>query len=122
MIATERVINDLNVAKLMLCNSQVLTPEMCVKIGQAISSAIVLLKEQEARVMTLDELTEIYVEFKGDNCPIRLTNFDLQKIVKHMVDGVCRLWTSKPTDKQRKAVKWDEIVCATNDGWASNTR
>ena len=75
----------------------------------SLTDAITLLKEQEPRVMTLDELTEIYVEFKGDNCPIRLTNFDLQKIVKHMVDGVCRLWTSKPTDKQRKAVKWDEI-------------
>lgn len=49
MIATERVINDLNVAKLMLCNPRVLTPEMCVKIGQAISSAIVLLTEQEAQ-------------------------------------------------------------------------
>ena len=41
-----------------------------------------LLKEQEVRVMSLDELTEIYVEFKGDICPCRLTNFDLQKIVK----------------------------------------
>ena len=55
MIATERVINDFNVAKLMLCNPQVLTPEMCVKIGQAISSAIALLKEQEARIKELEE-------------------------------------------------------------------
>ena len=67
-----------------------------------------LLKEQEPRVMTLDEITEIYVEFKGDDCPIRLTNFDLQKIVMHMVDGVCRLWTGRPTNEQRKAVKWSE--------------
>lgn len=49
MIATERVINDLNVAKLMLCNPQALTPEMCVKIGQAISSAIALPKDQEPK-------------------------------------------------------------------------
>ena len=69
---------------------------------------ISLLKEQRARVMALDELTEIYVEFKGDNCPIRLTNFDLQKIVKYAVDGDCRLWTGKPTDEQRQAVKWDD--------------
>ena len=66
-----------------------------------------LLKEQEARVMALDELTEIYVEFKGNNCPVRLTNFDLQKILKHAVDGDCRLWTGKPTDEQRQAVKWE---------------
>lgn len=55
MIATERVINDLNVAKLMLCNSQVPTPEMCVKIGQAISSAIALLKEQQKLI---DDITQ----------------------------------------------------------------
>lgn len=48
MIDREKVINDLNVAKLMLCNPQVLTPDMCVKIGQAISATIALLKEQEA--------------------------------------------------------------------------
>jgi hypothetical protein len=66
-----------------------------------------LLKEQEPRVMTLDELTEIYVEFKNDICQIRLTNFDLQKIVKYAVDGDCRLWTGKPTVEQMKAVKWD---------------
>ena len=62
------------------------------------------MKEQEARVMALDELTEIYVEFKGNNCPVRLTNFDLQKIVEHAVDGDCRLWMGKPTDEQRQAV------------------
>ena len=49
MSATERVIDYLNVAKLMLCNPQVLTPEMCVKIGQAINSAIDLLKEHEPK-------------------------------------------------------------------------
>jgi hypothetical protein len=47
MSETERVINDLNVAKRMLCNPQMLTPEMCIKIGQAITNAIALLKEQE---------------------------------------------------------------------------
>ena len=46
MNATEMVINDLNAAKLTLCNPQALTPEMCVRIGQAITSAIDLLKEQ----------------------------------------------------------------------------
>ena len=43
----EKVINDLNVSKLMLCNPKMLTSEMCVKIGQAINGAIDLLKEQE---------------------------------------------------------------------------
>jgi hypothetical protein len=47
MSATEKVVNDLNVSKLMLCNPKMLTSEMCVRIGQAINGAIDLLKEQE---------------------------------------------------------------------------
>lgn len=43
----EAIVNDLNVAKHMLCNRQILTPEMCVRIGQAITSVLTLLKEQE---------------------------------------------------------------------------
>ena len=75
---------------------------------KTIDDAIAMLREQEPRVMTMDELKEIYVEFKGDNCPIRLTNFDLQKIIMHIDDGICRLWMGKPTDGQRQAVKWDD--------------
>lgn len=45
----EKAINDLNTAKLILCNPQMLAPEMRIKIGQAITSAIDLLREQEAQ-------------------------------------------------------------------------
>ena len=44
----DSVINDLNVAKLILCNPQMLTSEMCIRIGQSITSALDLLKEQKA--------------------------------------------------------------------------
>lgn len=71
-----------------------------------IRDALSLLPEQEPRVVPLDELTEIYVEFKGNACPVRLINFDLQKIIMCMDDGICRLWMGKPTDEQRQAVKW----------------
>lgn len=71
------------------------------------TDAFALLKEQEPRVMKLGELADIYVEFKDNACPIRLSFCDLQKIIMHMVDGDCRLWTGKPTDEQRKAVKWE---------------
>ena len=49
MNTTEEVIDDLNIAKFMLCNPQMLmlAPEMRIRIGQAIASAIDLLKEQE---------------------------------------------------------------------------
>lgn len=56
MSTAEKLINDLDVSKLMLCNSQTLTPELRIRIGQAINSAIDLLKEQEPRVLTLEEL------------------------------------------------------------------
>lgn len=54
MNAAEKVINDLNVAKLTLCHPQILTPEMCKRIGKVITSAIVLLKEQEERINKIE--------------------------------------------------------------------
>ena len=54
MCETERVINDLNVVKITLCNPQMLlTPEMRVRIGRVITSAIDLLKKQEPIKPTL---------------------------------------------------------------------
>ena len=58
MNATERAINDLNTAKLILCNPQMLTPEMCVKIGHAINSAIDLLTKQEKEIESLNVALE----------------------------------------------------------------
>lgn len=55
MAETERVINDLNVVKITLCNPQMLlTPEMRVRIGQVITSAIDLLTEHETIVRCKD--------------------------------------------------------------------
>lgn len=68
---------------------------------------LALLREQKPRVMSLDELTEIYVEFKDNAYLVRLTMFDLSTIIMYMEDGICRLWTGKPTDEQREAVKWE---------------
>ena len=39
MSATEKVINDLNVAKHILCNPQTLTFEMNIRIGHAMAPA-----------------------------------------------------------------------------------
>lgn len=54
MSETEKAIENLNVAKLILCNQQMLTSEVCIRIGQAITDAIALLKEQEAVVRCKD--------------------------------------------------------------------
>lgn len=50
----EKVIEDLNIAKNILNFPQMLNPEMCIKIGRAINSAIDLLKEQKAIVRCKD--------------------------------------------------------------------
>ena len=48
MIDRKKVISDLSASKRILCYPQMLTPEIRIKIGYAISDAIDLLKEQEA--------------------------------------------------------------------------
>ena len=45
----EKIIENMNIAKTVLCNPNMVTPEMCIKIGQIISDALSLLKEQEAQ-------------------------------------------------------------------------
>ena len=77
-------------------------------IRDGIPDAVILLSEQEPRIMPLDELTEIYVEFQGNPCILPLATFDLQKIIAYANNDICRLWAGKPTDQQRKAVKWHD--------------
>lgn len=98
-----------------------------------ISDAIALLKEQEARVMTLEEVKR---HNNKDNCVF----FELRNIViipvfvsqarqETIIENRCilsdqtiphlywknidyrkkwRCWNTKPTDEQRKAVEWDD--------------
>lgn len=62
MNATENVIKDLNIAKFMLCNPQMLNPEICIRIGQTINNAINLI-EQEAEPKT------VLMRVDGNYCP-----------------------------------------------------
>ena len=57
MSETEKVIENLNTAKLILCNPQILTPEIRIRIGQAVTDAITLLKEHEAVKPVRDKKT-----------------------------------------------------------------
>lgn len=43
----EKVMENMNIAKAVLCNPNMVTPEMCIMIGQTISDALSLLKESE---------------------------------------------------------------------------
>ena len=118
-----------------MCIPQMLTPEMCIKIGQTIRSAIDLLKEKEPRVLTLDEvighyslphifvddlseqedyledIQPLYFDFPVDD-PWAVHWRNYSSVRKYIDDwkpsyGVkWRCWTAKPTDEQRKAVQW----------------
>ena len=58
----EKAIENLNTAKLILCNQKMLTPEMCIRIGQAITSAIALLKEQQEEIENLKQTAQSMME------------------------------------------------------------
>ena len=60
MTDIEKVIENMNTAKAVLCNPNMVTPEMCIKIGQAISAAITLLKVQEPMSMLEVEDDDLY--------------------------------------------------------------
>jgi len=103
-----------------------MTDGRCITALQA--DALSLLKEQEARVMTLDEVKA----FDWDYCyleEVRLSgkeyravcgDYALTCITWPYVTSMriqrgdesygkkWRCWTAKPTDEQRKAVKWDD--------------
>ena len=91
----DSVINDLNVAKLILCNPQMLTPEMCIKIGQAITSAISLLKEQEP--MTPEEFKDGLLKMFSSIWECEIDHPMFQDTVDELMNGVMQLY--------KKAVK-----------------
>lgn len=56
----EKIMENMNIAKAVLCNPNMVTPEMCIKIGQTISAAIALLKMQELMPMLEVEDDDLY--------------------------------------------------------------
>ena len=116
MTATENVIQDLNVAVCMLCSPEMLTPEIRIRIGQAIHSATVLLEKHKVRELTIDEWREwksnknrdpICRLWEDDTSPIWTLNpNDVHEPALLM--GKLKLFTGKPTLEQRKEVSWNE--------------
>jgi len=91
----DSVINNLIIAKLILCNLQMLTPEMCIKIGQAITSAISLLKEQEP--MTPEEFKDGLLKMFSSIWECEIDHPMFQDTVGELMNGVMQLY--------KKAVK-----------------
>ena len=88
----------------------------------ACSIAIEALKDQEPRVMTLEEIKNYLDDPDGDKKPLWLEWHsipalsgwvlasqvsDLMKRYMDSYNNTWRPWTSRPTDEQRVAVNWD---------------
>lgn len=93
-------------------------------LDQLRKDALALLKEQEARVLTLEEVLggdECWVEYINggygycdcyldDDAKSIVINRTLRKDFNVPPNGygkVWRCWSARPTDEQRKAVKWE---------------
>lgn len=78
---------------------------------QLYMDALALLKEQEPRVLTLEEARTyevVWPEDKGEgelHPLIVKNNMNDSKYYKYGKHW--RVWSAKPTDEQRKAVKWE---------------
>ena len=80
-------------------------------VERAIEDALELLMGQEPRVLTLEEARTyevVWPEDKGEGelHPLIVeNNMNDSKYYKYGVHW--RVWSAKPTDEQRKAVKWE---------------
>lgn len=79
------------------------------ELHEMYTDVIALLKAQEPRVMTLEEAKAAYViEYRSGKMKevgARLLDIDIDPANGYYGD-IYRVWTSRPTDKQREAVKW----------------
>lgn len=123
MTDMKKVIEDLDIAKNILIFPQMLNHEMRIRIGQAISTAIALLKEQEPRELTMDEWREwkanpkrdpICELWENDTSPMWI--LDPDKVHEPaLLMGKVKLFTEKPSFEQCKKVKWNEYSeCQAN--------
>ena len=84
-------------------------PDVC--CADLMKDALELLKEQEPRVLTLEEARiyeVVWPEDKGEgelHPLIVQNNMNDSKCYKYGIHW--RVWSAKPTEEQRKAVKWN---------------
>lgn len=84
----------------------------CYKLDELHRDALELLKGQEPRVLTLEEARTYEVVWpedkeEGELHPLIVqNNMNDSKYYKYGIHW--RVWSAKPTDEQRKAVKWSD--------------
>ena len=98
-------------------------------VEEMAADALALLKEREPRIIPFDEINNhevLWLEVKGVETEEGLApwvktlngqwfsplfcNLERPYMILSLPDEygkLCRCWTSRPTDEQRKAVKWD---------------
>lgn len=133
MIDREKVIANLTRCQHCLCNECDLEHAShyvwdCEVQDQLINDALELLKTQEPRVLTLEEVQNDcpdYVYLEWLNCCVCCIKDEGEsnESVGYFAYGIegyyyqflwdtygtkWRCWSTKPTDDQRKALKWDE--------------
>lgn len=98
------------------CKYDNFPPRICV--AHLAKDALELLKEQKPRVITIDE----FRQYSGETMWLETKNNELQQLT---MDGIAivlmeaeinrwdgcgsywRCWNKRPTDEQRREVKWD---------------
>lgn len=112
MLNKEEVISDLETSKVILCNPSMINDSMLIKIGQAITNGIYLLKAYEPRELTKDEWqiwkkdqrrNPICMVFEGDTTPFWVLRPEEVNEVLYLM-GKIKLFTNKP---EKEMVKWD---------------
>ena len=99
MVNREKIIENMNIAKAILCNPNMITPEMSIKIGQTISDAISLLKEQEPIKPEMFDAGDGWIDCYCGNCKRELLSFNKSLNIK----------LPKHCNHCGQAVKWNEI-------------
>ena len=111
----DNVINDLEIAKRVLASPFPLDMSIRIKVGQAITEAIELLKRFEAREMTMDEWHKWKADAKRDPICMVYENDDTPIWVMNpsavhepaLLMGRIKLFINKPTHEQCMAIKWN---------------
>ena len=86
----------------------------CILPFETVEDALELLKAQEPRVLTFEEVLntdhDVFCEFRYG---MEVSRHSSEIVKRWAIDAKCkygqtwRCWTSRPTDEQREAVKWE---------------
>lgn len=108
----EQVINDLveHIESALAIDSDYVD---CVRTD-LLQYAVALLKEQEPRLLTLEEWENAQEPLDGECMCYEIKKYGLKAMLVKVYKGCkelygkeFRCWTSRPTDEQRKAAAWE---------------